>query len=276
MEREAVSADGESSKRHYHSQALTRGLEAIRVVATTRGPSTLTSIHLATDIPKSTLVRLLAVLEEDDYLIKVDERPAYQLGHALLPIAVGYFEMASVADLLRPHLAALSAATGWTSNFGILDGSDVVHLCVEFPERPIYYTTTEGSSHPAYCTALGKAIMTELDSRAVDRALPAEPFPRLTAHTITTRKGMRAALKQARERGFAIDAEESDIGLRCIAVPVVGERGVLGALSVSGPSGEAGPEREQMLVEHLRRTRAAIRGITELPNALGVTGAASG
>lgn len=276
MGREPAPTDEGPSKRHYHSQALSRGLEAIRVVATTRGPSTLTSIHEATEIPKSTLVRLLAVLEEDDYLIKVDERPAYQLGHALLPIAVGYFEMASVADLLRPHLAALSAATGWTSNFGVLDGSDVVHLCVEFPERPIYYTTTEGSAHPAYCTALGKAIMIELDDRAVARALPPEPFPRLTAHTITTVKGMRAALKQARQNGFAVDAEESDLGLRCIAVPVVGERGVLGALSVSGPSGEAGPDRERLLVEQLQRTRAAIVAISELPNALGIAQPAPG
>jgi len=259
----------DASKPHYHSHALSRGLEVIRVVATAPGLTTLSELHEATGYPKSTLVRLLAVLEEEDYLIKVDERPAYRLGHGLLPIAAGYMESGSASELLRPILARLATATGWTSNFAILEGEDVVHLCVEFPDRPIHYTTTEGSGSPAYCTGLGKAIMSALPEEGAGRALPAEPFPRLTAHTITTRELMREELARTRERGYAIDAEEAALGLRCIAVPIVGERGVLGGLSVSGPSGEADATREAEFVARLLEAREEVLAIRELAGALG-------
>lgn len=271
MARNATQSSDDESKPHYHSHALSRGLETIRVVATTPGPSTLNHLHEVTGYPKSTLVRLLSVLEEEDYLIKVDERPAYRLGHGLLPIAAGYFETVSVADLLRPHLSALAKATGWTANFGVLDGRDVVHLCVEFPDRPIYYTTTEGSANPAYCTGLGKAILSQLDDETAASALPPDPFERLTPYTITTRAEMSADLRRIRERGYAIDAEEADLGLRCLAVTIDGEGGPLGALSVSGPSGEASADREADFVAALMATRDEILSIRELSSALGMS-----
>lgn len=269
MARNIAPLSDEASKPHYHSNALVRGLEAIRAVATTAEPSTLTHIHEVTGLPKSTLVRLLSVLEEQDYLIKVDERPAYRLGHGLLPIAAGYLETMSVADLLRPLVAELAAATGWTANFGVLDGSEVVHLCVEFPDRPLYYATSEGAGDAAYRTGLGKAILSQLTDADAERALPPEPFPRLTPHTITTVAEMRAELLRIRERGYAIDAQEADLGLRCLAVSVDRDGVTWGALSISGPAGESTPDREAEFVAVLRATRDRILAIRELPVALG-------
>ena len=259
---------GDTQRPHYHSQALSRGLEALRVVATTQGNATLTHIHESTGVAKSTLVRLLAVLEDEHYLVRVDERPAYRLGDALLPIAAAFFDSVSAADLIRPHLASLARLTGWTSNFGVLDGQEVLHLCVEYPERPIHYTTKEGSAHSAYNTALGKAILSELPDDVVDHALPPEPFRRFTPHTIVTRDEMRRDLERTRERGYAIDAGEADTWTRCLAVPIVSETGVLGAVSVSGSSGEATPEREAEFLDALRRTRDAILRLQHLPGAL--------
>src|SRR5690606_15111247 len=108
---------------------LSRGLEVLNVAAASADPVTLTGIHESTDRPKSTLVRLLDVLEGEGYVMQVDERPASRLGHALLPWAVGYFDTFAGTELLRPHLAALAADTGWTANFGTLDGGRVIHLC---------------------------------------------------------------------------------------------------------------------------------------------------
>ena len=265
--RSAQGAD--DAKKHYHSHALSRGLEVIKEVANTTAPSTLTELHDLTGYPKSTLVRLLSVLEEEDYLIKVDERPSYRLGHALLPVVMGYLQTASVADLLRPHLAELAQSTGWTANFGILEGTDVVHLCVEFPNRPIHYTAQEGTSSAAYCTGLGKAIMSTLEEDELARALPGEPYPRLTAHTITSRAEMMDELASIRERGYSVDAEEADLGLRCVAVAVP-TGGMPAAISVSGPSGEADPEREAEFVAALLAARDRLAAVPELAGALGV------
>jgi IclR family transcriptional regulator, acetate operon repressor len=259
----------EDAKTHYHSHALSRGLEIVRAVANTASPSTLTDLHESTGYPKSTLVRLLSVLEEEDYLIKVDERPSYRLGHAVLPIVMGYLQTASVADLLRPQLFALADLTGWTANFGIMEGTDVVHLCVEFPNRPIHYTAQEGTSSAAYCTGLGKAIMSSLDDAALARALPAEPFPKLTEHTITSRAAMLEELSRIRQRGYSIDAQEADLGLHCFAV-VVPTGGIPAAISVSGPAGEVDPEREAAFVAALNDARDRLVAMPELTGALGL------
>lgn len=267
-------AEGET-KPHYHSHALSRGLETIRAVAAHEEPTTLTGIHEATGYPKSTLVRLLSVLEAQDYLIRVDERPSYRLGHALLPIAAGYFKAFSGADLLRPHLAALAKTTGWTANLGTLDGTRVLHLCVEFPDRPIYYTTSEGSFAPAHCTGLGKAMLSRLDEQDALKMLPPEPFERLTKHTIITIARMREELEHTRERGYAKDVEEADPGLSCLALPIVDNGTLLGAVSVSGPSGETSAEQEASAVASLREARASLLALPGLPEVLGMVGSAS-
>ncbi|WP_308797937.1 IclR family transcriptional regulator [Agromyces silvae] len=254
----------------YHSHALSRGLAIIQAVAQTEDVATLAELHETTGLPKSTLVRLLSVLEDEDYLIKVDERPAYRLGHAILPIAASYMSSASVADLLRPHLRPLAQETGWTANFGILDGLDVVHLCVEFPNRPIHYNTTEGSSSEAYCTGLGKAVFLELSEEAIRRSLPPEPFARRTANTLTTWDELAADLELSRARGYAVDAEEADAGLRCVSVPVVSNGQVLGAVSVSGPAGEGDPETERRFVALLLEARDRIARESGLRGALGI------
>lgn len=264
-----TSATEDLVKPHYHSQALTRGLSTLRAVATSEAPSTLNDLHESTGLPKSTLVRLLSVLEEHDYLLRVDERPSYRLGHALLPIAAGYFNAVTVKELIQPHLRTLAATTGWTANFGVLEDTGVLHLSVEFPDRPIYYATSEGSVDAAYRTGLGKAILAELDDESVLKALPPEPFERLTPHTITTVDEMRAELVAVRERGYAIDAQEADLGLRCFAVAIPGSRGPLGAISVSGPAGESTAEREAVMEQALYAARAQLMAIPELESTLG-------
>jgi IclR family transcriptional regulator, acetate operon repressor len=202
----AVTERDGNSKRDYHSHALSRGLNLLRAIATQDTPTTLAALHETTELPKSTLVRLLAVLEDEDYVIRVDERPAYRLGHALLPITIGYFETGSVADLVRPHLKRLAADTGWTANFGILEGSEVLHLCVEFPQRPIHYTAAEGSLAASYCSGLGKALLAVFDDANIPAVVPVEPFAAITPNTLTTRKALLAELASVRDQGFAVDA----------------------------------------------------------------------
>ncbi|WP_420114774.1 IclR family transcriptional regulator [Pseudactinotalea sp.] len=257
---------------HYHAHALSRGLKVLRAVATSPTAATIASLHGRTQLPKSTLVRLIAVLEAEEYLVRVDSRPAYRLGHGVLPLATGYLEAASVADVVRPHLRQLASATGWTANFGVLDGRDVVHVCVEFPDRSIRYSTTEGSTNPAYCTGLGKAILSRLDAEALTAALPAEPYPALTTHTITEATQMTEDIARTRSRGYAVDAEEADLGLRCLAVPIDLGHGEFGALSVSGPTGEAADGREQHLVGELLATRDAVEALQPLPSDLRMRG----
>jgi IclR family acetate operon transcriptional repressor len=263
--------DATGAKAQYNSHALLRGLRILDAVAARGEPLSFSRLHEITGQPKSTLVRLLSVLETAEYVVKVDERPAYRLGHAMLPIVAGYFQSGSLSEVVRPHLRRLAVETGWTANFGILDGTQVRHLGVEFPDRPLRYTTAEGTLAPTYCTGLGKAILSALPDAEAHAAAPGSTYPALTDHTITTWKALSGDLALARERGYAIDAEEAAIGLRCLAVPVVTAQGVLGALSVSGPAGESDRQRDGSFVAALLQSREQLLLERGLETALGLT-----
>src|SRR6478752_10679773 len=90
-----------------HPHALARGLLVLETVAGRRDPATLTEIHETSGLPKSTIVRLLSALVEEDYLVRVDERPSYRLGHKVMALANSFMEALSVPDLARPPLLSV-------------------------------------------------------------------------------------------------------------------------------------------------------------------------
>ncbi|SDT44017.1 IclR family transcriptional regulator [Jiangella sp. DSM 45060] len=241
-----------ADRAHYHSHALTRGLRVLVHVASAGAPVTLTDLHEATQQPKSTLVRLLAVLEEQDFVLRVDDRPAFVLGHGVLPIVTAYLDSGTPVDLLRPHVRALAHEVGWTAKYAALDGVHAADLCVEFPERPLHFTGKEGGRSPAHASGVGKALLAGLTLEEAREHLPAQPFQQFTERTIVTERALEAELRRIRDRGYAVDDEECARGLRCVAVAVRVDGELLGALGVSGPAAELTPEREPHIVATLR------------------------
>lgn len=238
-------------------------------MAVADGVTTLGSLHESTGLPKSTLVRLLAVLEDENYVLRIDERPAFKLGHGLLAIAARTLMDANVSEVVRPTLRSLAEQTGWTVNFGVLEGPNVVHLCVAFPDRALRFMSSEGDAVPAYASGLGKALLAELAEEDLPRHLPDEPFPSFTENTLTTMRTLRSDLERVRDRGFALDVEESVVGLRCVAVPARDGDLVLGSLSVSGAAAEFDPDTDQDVAGRLYESADALVRQTGLRSMLG-------
>lgn len=239
---------------NYHTNALTRGLQLLELFSRRRPPLTFTDIHDASGLPKSTLVRLLSALAAAEFIAKVDERPAYRLGHQVLKLADAYVSSLDLSQLAGDHLDTLSSMTRQTSNIGILDGDQVLHACIRTPNRPLRFEQGVGSRAPAYCTALGKALLAALDPDELPGHLMGEPFTRLTDRTITTRAELDTELRRTRRRGHAVDDNEHSVGLRCVAVPLTHSGETLAALSVSGPSGEFGPQDQRRHLDALTDT----------------------
>lgn len=244
MERHATS---------YQSQGLVRALRILRALGTTDRAMGLGDLSLALDLPKSTLVRLLAVLEEQEFVYRAGNPPRYTVGHAVLEISETYRRQADTAEVAAPHLRELAASTGLTANIGVLEGRWVLHVCVEEPDRPLRFRSTAGSLDHTYCTGLGKLLLSRLPADRVDDHLPAEPLPSFTSHTITTRAELEAEFTRIRDRGYSLDDEERDLGVICLAVPVASDSDVNVAVSVSGPAGELSPQRREQLLPVLQR-----------------------
>jgi DNA-binding IclR family transcriptional regulator len=116
-----------------------------------------------------------------------------------------------------------------------------------------------GSRRSFYCTSLGKAIAAHLPHEAMEELLESVTFQRQTSHTIVHRSQLRKALTKVRQRGYAIDDEETVLGARCVAAPVFDADGkVVAAISVSGPIARITVKRVPVLVSLLKEASAYI------------------
>ncbi|MGJ6981512.1 IclR family transcriptional regulator [Aestuariimicrobium soli] len=241
-------------KPNYHTHALTRGLRVLEIVAASTTPTTLGEVHELSGMPKSTIVRLFATLTDSGYLVKVDDRPSYSLGSKVAGLVGRYTSTVNVADLARPVLLRLAAATNQTANLGTLDGVDVVHVAVEAPDRPLRYDTRVGDRAPVFRTGLGKAILATLPTEQVALHLPPEPWQ--AGHQGVrdlTRAELMDDLERTRGRGHAFDDNEYAEGLRCLAVPLATDGRVWAAVSVSGASGEFTEQSRPIFVRLLKQ-----------------------
>lgn len=245
---------------NYHANALARGLALLELLAAGPEPRTLIDISESTGLPKSTLVRLLAVLSEMEYVVRADDRPSYRLGHKVLGLSNAYMSALDLSVVADAYLGPLAERTGQTANLGMLDGDQVVHVGLHEADRPIRFQASLGMRDHAYCTGLGKVLLATLDPAVLADHVPEEPFARYTDQTITSLDELRRELRRVERLGYAFDDNERSVGLRCLAVPVVADGQCLAAVSVSGPSGEFGPDRQQSYLERLQDTATELAG----------------
>lgn len=251
--------DGERpASANYHTNVLVRGLGLLEQMAAQPQPLTLNDLVDMTGVPKSTLVRLLSVLCELEYAVRVDDRPRYRLGHKVQYLANAYVSSLDLSVVAGRYLEPLAQRTGQTANLGVLDGDQVLHICVSEPDRPLRFTAESGTRDHAYCTGLGKLLLAYADPAEIAARTPAEPFPPFTAHTMTTLDDLTRDLRKIHRRGWALDDNERSTGLRCVAVPVLVNDECLAAVSVSGPSAEFTGGEQQKYVAQLNDVAAQL------------------
>jgi DNA-binding IclR family transcriptional regulator len=120
--------------------------------------------------------------------------------------------------------------------------------------------TRIGASNPIHCTSVGKAILAFLPEERVAEVLRRTHFERFTDRTIATAEALRVEIEKTRRRGYAVDDEELEEGLRCIAVPVLdAQRLPVAAVSVSGPSFRVTAQKLPSIANHLLQ---CVRGIS--------------
>jgi DNA-binding IclR family transcriptional regulator len=164
-----------------------------------------------------------------------------------------------LADAAAETIRAVAAAVRETTHIAILTGNVVVAIAKAEPDRSLRIDTQVGRRLAAYCTGHGKALLAALDERGLAAYLAATTLERKTPKTITAEANLRADLARARERGFAVDDEETEIGLRAVAVPIRDLRGhVCAALAVSGPSGRLTDAYIEEIVPRLKSAAAEI------------------
>lgn len=188
-------------------------------------------------MPKSSLHRALASLRRAG-LAEQDETSRYRLGLELVRIASVYYQALDRRALVLPALETLAGRLGETAHYAELHGAEVVYLAKVNPAAGVHMTSVVGGRNPAHCTALGKLLLAFALADGVDaeRFVAANgPLARRTSRTIVDAGRLAAELADTRARGYALDDQESEDGINCIAFPVFLDDPALpaGAISVS-------------------------------------------
>ncbi|MGH3425079.1 MAG: IclR family transcriptional regulator [Nocardioidaceae bacterium] len=171
---------------------------------------------------KPTVHRALVALRRAGFAAQ-DGRGHYVLGDDFLRLAFTHHENRPDHSRVRPALTALTARFEETSHYAVLDDRSVVYRAkVDPPSGPIKLSSTVGGRNPAHCTAVGKVLLAHRlsDDAAVRDWVRAGRLERRTDRTLTTQRALVAELSRVREQGFAVDDQESDHGVNCVAVPV--------------------------------------------------------
>ncbi len=223
----------------YHERALLRGLQILTAFTIQQPEHDLGSLSTALGLSKATLVRLLDCLRFAGFVDFDARSGTYRLGLRAFEVGSVYQQTSSLEQISRPVLTQLAHTTGQSTNLAVLDQGQVVHVCVVRSPRPIHYVGYVGLRDDAYCTALGKVLLAALEPGALDTYLRQVSLRPRTPNTITSADALRRELDEVARRGYAIDNEEGNLGLRCVAAPVRPTSGTtVAAVSASGPAAE--------------------------------------
>jgi DNA-binding IclR family transcriptional regulator len=254
------------SKKQDTPSATLRALTVLETVAKAEGPLALTEIMAATGLPKPTVHRILALLEDAGMLLREPQGKRYGPGPRLSALAL---DVVSGVAWRAPRQAILQAAVdeiGETCNLTMLDGAEVVYLDRVEAAWPLRLHLQSGSRVPAHCSASGKLLLALMPPRTRRAMVDTLPLPAFTAKTITDRDAFEEALKSIRKDRFSTDDEEYLDGMVCVAVPVEDDKRLVPAvLAVHAPVTRMGLDQALAHVPALRR--AAARLVATFPEA---------
>ncbi|MDQ4034762.1 MAG: IclR family transcriptional regulator [Chloroflexota bacterium] len=251
--------------------ALRRGLSILDTFSAHHGDLGVNEIARIVGMHKSTVSRLCATLENAGYLERDPTTNRFRLGARIYQLAGSASPTTDVRAVARPVMQQLVETSRETATLGVREGSDIVTIDVVDGLNHMRMATRVGMRTQVHASAVAKAILAWMPEADVDVMLKDWPMTPLTPNTITDAADLKSRLHEVRERGYASDMEELEIGLRCVAAPIRDLHGrVVAGVSISGP-------RHQMTEEAMRRFGKLVKEAGETISArLGMPPAAQG
>ena len=195
-----------------------------------------TELARATDIHKVIMHRILRSFAAERFLVQDSKTRRYRLGDGLFRLVRNNLRNVDVVDVARPHLELLRAETNETVVMTVRFGLRVVVAEVLESSQIVRVTGALGNQAPIHCSAAGKLFLSLGPDTLLDEQL-VQGLKAYTPRTITTVSGLKKELAQAMKRGWAVDDEESVVGIRSIAAPVLGgDGGVEACIAVRVPT----------------------------------------
>jgi DNA-binding IclR family transcriptional regulator len=244
----------------YNVRAVERAVRILASLDDEHPERTLPEIARATDLPKSTAYRILVTLGNCGFVEQTRDGERYRLGMRVASLGLTALRRLSIRRDALPLMERLVERFEETCVLGIFDQGSVLDIEVVHSDHVLTVTSEVGHRLPIHCTASGKALLAFLPPAVVESVL-ARPLEACTECTITSPAQLLEELELVRERGYAVDEEEYEVGVRAVAAPIVDIDGnVIAEISMPGPSSRLTVERVPGIARALIEAANAISG----------------
>jgi IclR family transcriptional regulator, pca regulon regulatory protein len=234
--------------------SLARGLAVVRAFTGSAPQLTIAEVARVSGLPRAAARRCLYTLERLGYVGSDSRR--FFLRPKILALGYGYMSSTPLAATLQPVLERVSETIHESCSGAVLDDDEIVYIARAATKRIMSVTLNVGSRLPAYCTSMGRVLLAALPRPELDAYLNRVRLKPFTQRTITSREGLRRALDQVREKGYAVVDQELEVELRSIAVPVRNSSGaVVAAMNLSAQAARV--SRREMESRFLSSLRSA-------------------
>ncbi|MBM3801394.1 MAG: IclR family transcriptional regulator [Acidimicrobiia bacterium] len=239
-----------SDHRRYNINSIDRALNLLELLAKDGEAIGVTDLSRRLDLDKSMIYRLLSTLAIRGYVEQDQATRKYKLGLKVVELAGMKLSTVEMFSVARPLLKGLVKRTGETVHMAMLVQLDII--CLDKEEGPAILNIKGGigDKYPPHAAAIGKAIIAYLPEEQLRVILEKHGMPRYTSKTITSVDALKRHLRAVREKGYAVNDEETYLGVRSIAAPVRDRKGeVVASLGLSGTAQRISREKIETLAK---------------------------
>jgi len=248
------------------SQTVVKALIVLECIADADRPLSAAEVAKLCKISRPTAYRLLLTLATRDYVTQVNG-PYFRLGTQALSLSKKLLDSIDLPELARPYLRELGDETNETVYLSTPQDTEILYVAKVESTQSIRTSCIIGTRNKVYSTSMGKAVLAFLPAAEQDRLIDQITFKPFTPKTIASREALADELSLIHKRGYAIDDEENETGVRCVGAPIFDRTGhVIAAISVSAPAYRFPNERIEKvssLILNIASTISARLGYTQ-------------
>jgi len=239
-------------------QSVDRALNVLEILAS-KGNLTLSDIAFDLDQSPATIYRVLSTLEARN-IVEVDRaKQVWNVGPAAFQIGYSFLRRSSVVERSRPVMRDLMDQTGETANLGIEKTNMVMFVSQVETHETIRAFFPPGTQSPMHASGIGKALLAYYSTERITQLFKNNTLEKFTDNTITDPEKLREEIKKIRELGFAFDDEEKNLGMRCIAAPILNFFGeAVAGISVSGPTHRMSLDRIEIISKTVKQAATTL------------------
>jgi IclR family KDG regulon transcriptional repressor len=238
--------------------SVDRAFAILELLNTSQRGWNISELSRKLEIPKSTTHVLVSTLERLGYIRPHASSRRFQLTTKLLGLGRKASNVSPLPDAALPHLRWLVQQTGFTAHVGVLEKTQVVFVQKVDGPGIIKFDTYIGKTSELHCTSLGKSLVAFQPEQSIETLLSSYSYNRFTKKTISSRAMFMVELARVRQLGYSMDDEEEELGIRCVAAPIISVGSVSAAVSVTGTVNQMPMEDVAKVVAVTRHAAARI------------------